>query len=76
MKKEKANLEAFSGTERMIKLIQKVTVPIIVCCAIILGFTSTYPWITLPAALMAPVIGIGFSKYGAKSINQCVGIFL
>jgi len=69
MQKEKINLQAFSGTERIIQLIQKVTPPIILLCALVLGYTSVNPWITIPAVLMAPVVGIGLSKLGAK-INK------
>lgn len=66
MQREKLNLQNFSGEVKIIKLLQKVTIPIIVFCAIVLGYTSINPWITIPATLLAPIVGIGLYKYGHK----------
>ena len=60
------NPKTFSNIEKIIQLVQKVTPPVILLCALVLGYTSVNPRITVPATLMAPVIGIGLSKYGAK----------
>ena len=40
MQKEKINLQTFSGIERIIQLIQKVTPPIILFFALVLGYTA------------------------------------
>lgn len=66
MSNEKLNLQAFSGEQRIIPLIQKVTVPLILCCSLVLAFTSDKPAITSPLILLAPVVGIGLSKLGLK----------
>ena len=66
MQKEKLNLSTFSGSEKIVQLIQKVTPPVILICTLVLGYTSVNPFVTIPAILLAPVVGIGFSKYGAK----------
>src|ERR1700751_5459467 len=66
MQEEKLNLQNFSGEAKIIKLLQKVTIPIIVFCAIVLGYISVNPWITIPATMAAPIVGIGLFKYGFK----------